>query len=55
MAADCELYFDSVCSIPRASGFTGGDDNPSKPAELKKLATRVTGEMYKGYLSKLNH
>ncbi|KAF8239902.1 hypothetical protein L208DRAFT_1235683 [Tricholoma matsutake] len=43
----------SVRSIPRASTFTGGDDDPSTPAELKALATRVTKERHERYLSKL--
>lgn len=42
-------YFDSVCSIPRASTFTGGYD-PSTPAELKALAARVATETYEHYL-----
>jgi hypothetical protein len=42
-------YFDSVCSIPHASTFTGGDNDPSMPAELKVLATRVVKETYKHY------
>ena len=46
-------YFDSVRSIPRASTFTGRDDDPSTPAELKALATRVVKETHERCLSKL--
>jgi len=44
------MYYISVRSIPRTSTFRGGDDDASKPVELKKLATRVVGETYKRYL-----
>ncbi|KAF8239885.1 hypothetical protein L208DRAFT_1560090, partial [Tricholoma matsutake] len=47
------LLTQSVCSIPCASTFTGGDDNPSTLAELKALATHVAKEMHERYLSKL--
>ena len=46
-------YFDSVRSTPRASTFTGGDDDPSTPAELKALAARVAKGTHERYLSKL--
>lgn len=39
--------FDSVRSIPRASSFTGGDNDPSTPTELKALATRIAKKTYK--------
>jgi len=35
-----ELLTKSVCSIPRASSFTG-DKDPSTPTELKALAASV--------------
>ncbi|KAF8230837.1 hypothetical protein L208DRAFT_1399821 [Tricholoma matsutake] len=47
------LLTKSVRSIPRASTFTGGNDDPSTSAELKALATRVAKETYECYLSKL--
>jgi len=47
------LLTKSVRSIPRASTFTGGDDDPSTPAELKALAARVAKGTHERYLSKL--
>ncbi|KIM71992.1 hypothetical protein PILCRDRAFT_16541 [Piloderma croceum F 1598] len=49
---ELSLLTKSVHSIPRASTFTGGDD-PSTPAELKALATRVAKETHERCLSKL--
>jgi hypothetical protein len=51
----CSPYFDSVRSIPRASTFMGGDDDPSTPAELKALVTCVAKGTHERYLVKLIH
>jgi len=49
------LLIRSVCSLPRASTFSGGDDDddPSTRAELRALAHRISKETHARYLSKL--
>jgi len=47
------LLTQSVRSIPRASTFTGGVDDPSTSAELQALANRISKETHARYLSEL--
>jgi len=49
-----ELLTKSVRSIPRASSFSGEDNDPSTPAELKTLAAKVIKEEHECYLSKIS-
>jgi hypothetical protein len=44
----------SVRYIPRASIFTGEDNNPSTPAELKTLAANVIRKEHERHLSKIS-
>ena len=43
----------SVRSIPRASSFSGQDNDPSTPAELKTLTAKIVKEEHEYYLSKI--
>lgn len=45
--------FASVRSIPRMSFFSGGDNDPSTPAELKALAADIIKKEHESYLSKI--
>jgi hypothetical protein len=44
----------SICSIPRASRFTGERDDPSTPTELKALAAKIVKEENDFYLSRIS-
>jgi hypothetical protein len=44
----------SVRYIPRASIFTGEDNDPSTPAELKTLAANVIRKEHERHLSKIS-
>ncbi|KIL59813.1 hypothetical protein M378DRAFT_84610 [Amanita muscaria Koide BX008] len=48
-----ELLTKSVCSIPRASSFSG-DKDPSTPTELSALAVAVIKAEHEHYLSTIN-
>jgi len=52
--AALELLTKSVRSIPRASTFSGGINDPSTPAELKALAVSVTETVHEHYLSAIS-
>ncbi|KAF8348673.1 hypothetical protein F5887DRAFT_1249664 [Amanita rubescens] len=42
---------EGLALLTKRSTFTGGRDDPSTPAELRALATRIVGETHKRYLS----
>ncbi|KAF8073302.1 hypothetical protein FPV67DRAFT_739572 [Lyophyllum atratum] len=48
--AALSLLKDSVRSIPRFSGFSGGKEDPSTPDDLKALATRVVKQAQEAFL-----